>query len=69
MGFNASKMKMRRFLQSNKILEERLLVDLGAIYSVFPAKEQRQMGVVHHSEEELADGEIMKIIKSVRSES
>jgi len=62
MGFTFTKMRIKKSFQSKKFLEERLLVDSVAIYSVIPAKDLKKLGIVLHSEEEfeLANGEVVK---------
>jgi len=59
MGLTYAKMKIRKGYGSKKWIEERLLVDSGAIYTVIPCEELRQLGIVAHSEEEfeLVNGE------------
>ena len=62
MGLTYAKMKIRKAYGSKKWIEERLLVDSGAIYTVIPSEKLSKLGIVAHSEEEfeLADGEGIK---------
>ena len=62
MGLTYARMKIRKGYGSRKWLEERLLVDSGAIYTVIPGEDLSKLGIVAHSEEEfeLADGEVIK---------
>ena len=55
-------MIIKKSYESEKSIEERLLVDSGAIYTVVSAEDLEGLGIVPHSEEEfeLADGEIIK---------
>ena len=62
MGITYARMKIKKNYGSKKCLEERLLVDSGAIYTVIPGENLDKLGIIAHSEEEfeLADGEIIK---------
>lgn len=62
MGFIYAKMKIKKTYGSKKYIEERLLVDSGAIYTVVPTDDLKKLKVVAHSEEEfeLANGEVIK---------
>jgi predicted aspartyl protease len=61
MGDTFVKMLIRKSYESDKFMEERLLVDSGAIYTVVPAEDLEELEIIPHSEEEfeLADGEII----------
>ncbi len=62
MGFTFVKMRIKKSFESEKLKEERLLVDSGAIYTVVPVADLQELGIAAHSEEEfeLADGEVIK---------
>ncbi len=62
MGYTFVKMTIKKSYESEKFIEERLLVDSGAIYTVISAEDLEELGIIAHSEEEfeLADGEIIK---------
>ena len=62
MGLTYARMKIRKGYGAKKCIEERLLVDSGAIYTVIPGEDLSKLGIVPHSEEEfeLADGEGIK---------
>lgn len=62
MGFNFVKMRLKKSHDAEKFIEERLLVDSGAIYTVVPAEDLRELGIVSHSEDEfeLANGEVIR---------
>ena len=62
MGFTFVKMNLKKSFESEKLKEERLLVDSSAIYTVVPAEDLQELGISAHSEEEfeLADGEVIK---------
>ena len=62
MGLTYARMKIKKDYVSKKWIEERLLVDSGAIYTVIPGEDLSKLGIVPHSEEEfeLADGEDIK---------
>ena len=62
MGYTFVRMIIKKSYESEKFVEERLLVDSGAIYTVVPAEDLEELGIAAHSEEEfeLADGEVIK---------
>ena len=62
MGFTFVSMKIKKSSESSELIEERLLVDSGAIYTVVPEVDLKKLGIIAHSEEEfeLANGEIIK---------
>ena len=62
MGFTYARIKIRKGYGSKKSVEQRLLVDSGAIYTVVPTEDLNELGIIAHSEEEfeLADGNIIK---------
>jgi len=62
MGFTFVKMRIKKSFESEGFMEERLLVDSGAIYTVIPTEDLKNLEIVPHSEEEfeLTDGEIIK---------
>ena len=62
MGYTFVNMRIKKAYESEKSMEERLLVDSGAIYTVVPAEDLEELGISAHSEEEfeLADGEVIK---------
>jgi len=62
MGLTYARMKIKKGYGSKKCIEERLLVDSGAIYTVIPGEDLSKLGIVPHSEEEfeLANGEGIK---------
>jgi len=62
MGFTFTKMRIKKSYESEKFIEERLLVDSEAIYTVIPAEDLNELGIIAHGEEEfeLANGEIIK---------
>ena len=62
MGFTFIKIVVKKSYESEKSMNERLLVDSGAIYTVVPSKDLKKLGIIPHSEEEfdLADGEVIK---------
>lgn len=61
MGFTYVKIKVKKSNDSEKAIEEKLLVDSGAIYTVIPEKDLQKLGINAHSEEEfeLANGEFI----------
>lgn len=62
MGFTFIKVKIKSSYKSKRFIEERLLVDSGAIYTIVPTQDLEELGIVAHSEEEfeLANGEVVK---------
>ncbi|MBC8185807.1 aspartyl protease [candidate division KSB1 bacterium] len=61
MGFTHVTMKVKKSSESKKLMEERLLVDSGAIYTVIPEEDLNELGIRAHSEEEfeMADGNVI----------
>jgi len=62
MGLTFVKMKIKKSYESDKFIDERLLVDSGAIYTVVPQKDLEKLEILPHTEEEfdLADGQVIK---------
>jgi predicted aspartyl protease len=62
MGLTFVKMKIRKSYESDKSIDERLLVDSGAIYTVVPQKDLESLEILPHTEEELelSDGQSIK---------
>ncbi len=62
MGLTFVKMRIKKSHESERFMEERLLVDSRAIYTVVPGADLKELEIVAHSEEEfeLADGEVIK---------
>jgi predicted aspartyl protease len=61
MGFTYVKIKVKKTTDSEKAIDEKLLVDSGAIYTVIPKQDLQKLGIIAHSEEEfeLANGEFI----------
>lgn len=61
MGFTYVKIKVKKSTDSKEVMEEKLLVDSGAIYTVIPREDLKKLGIIAHSEEEfeLANGEFI----------
>jgi len=61
MGFTFVSMKIKKSSESSDLMEERLLVDSGTIYTVIPGDDLKKLGIVAHSEEEfeLANGDVI----------
>ena len=62
MGYTFVRMTIKKSYESEKSIEERLLVDSGAIYTVVSAEDLEELGITAHSEEEfeLADGKVIR---------
>lgn len=61
MGCTYVKIKVKKSTDSKEVMEEKLLVDSGAIYTVIPKEDLQKLGIIAHSEEEfeLANGEFI----------
>lgn len=61
MRFTFVKMKIKKSSESERSIEEKLLVDSSAIYTVIPKEDLTGLGIVAHSKEEfeLANGEMI----------
>lgn len=59
MGFTYVKIKVKKSTDAKEAIDEKLLVDSGAIYTVIPKGDLQKLGIIAHSEEEfeLANGE------------